>query len=117
MEGFAGSMPWGIDPANPSIDYQDMGDIAHRINFIENKNYIGDILSVGGSGIPITQIGQPQENNWVVGNDGVLENTAKLLIYATFIPFIVLMGTIAFIKGLSPLLGGDVEIAGITHLI
>ncbi|RLG20052.1 hypothetical protein DRN67_00995 [Candidatus Micrarchaeota archaeon] len=102
-------------------ELQDMGDVAHRINSIENRNYVGDILSVAGSaavaGSPVPIPGVPTENNWVVGDDGVLENTAKLLIYATFVPFMVLMTTISFIKGLSPLLGGDIEIAGITHLI
>ena len=99
-------------------------DIAHRINRIENKNWVGDILSVGGTafgagvpGGPAVMLGVPKENNWVVGENGVLENTAKLLIYSTFVPFIALMATISFVKGLSPLLGGDVEIAGITHLI
>ena len=39
------------------------------------------------------------------------------MVPALVIPLISILVTIAFIKGLSPLLGGDVEIAGLTHLI
>jgi len=41
----------------------------------------------------------------------------KLMVPALVIPMIAALVTISFIKGLSPLLGGDVEIAGLTHLI
>lgn len=54
---------------------------------------------------------------YVIGNGGVLEKTGILLVYATFVPFIALMTTIGFVRGLSVLLGGDIEIAGLTHLI
>jgi hypothetical protein len=43
--------------------------------------------------------------------------TGRLMVPALFIPVIVIIVTVSFIKGLSPLLGGDVEIAGLTHLI
>jgi len=104
----------GVIPDYTAAGDGEMGDIMHRINRIENKNWLGDVLAVAGTGAPTED---NLENNWVVGEDGVLENVAKLLIYATFVPFIAIISTIAFIKGLSPLLGGDIEIAGLTHLI
>jgi hypothetical protein len=111
------------DAIVPHTITNDVG-IAGRIDTLENRNFLKDVLAIGKTGgtavAPVFGLRpdkNPTENNWVVGEESVLENTAKLLIYATFVPFIVLMGTISFIKGLSPLLGGDVEIAGITHLI
>ena len=46
-----------------------------------------------------------------------LEKVGEMMVPALFIPIVVFLVTIAQIKGLSPLLGGDVEIAGLTHLI
>ena len=40
-----------------------------------------------------------------------------LMVPALFIPVVIIIVTVSFVKGLSPLLGGDVEIAGLTHLI
>ncbi len=54
---------------------------------------------------------------FLIGNDGILERTGKLLVYSTFLPFIAIFTTIASVKALSLLLGGDVEIAGLTRLI
>ncbi len=48
---------------------------------------------------------------------GIFDRVGRLLVFTTFIPFISLVVTISFIKVLSPLLGGDVEIAGLTRLI
>ncbi|MDD5337008.1 MAG: hypothetical protein PHS02_00830 [Candidatus ainarchaeum sp.] len=42
---------------------------------------------------------------------------AKALFFAAFFSFISIFVTISGIKTLSPILGGDVEIAGLTHLI
>jgi len=109
-------------------DFRDMGDVAERINKLERKNMLGDILSVGAvgalaapgmvvGGAGALAPGAPIINNWVVGDDGIIESTAKLLIYAVFVPFLALMATLSFVKVLSPVLGGDIEIAGITHLI
>jgi len=41
----------------------------------------------------------------------------RLMVPAFFLPVVIIIVTVAFVKGLSPLLGGDVEIAGLTHLI
>lgn len=42
---------------------------------------------------------------------------AKALFFSVFFSFLSVFATIAAIKTLSPMLGGDVEIAGLTHLI
>lgn len=55
--------------------------------------------------------------SWLIGDEGVFEKTAKILIYATFVPFVSLITTISFVKILSQNLGGDIEIAGLTRLI
>lgn len=47
----------------------------------------------------------------------MFEILANLLFFTTIFSFMALMAVIAGIKGLSPLLGGDVEIAGLTHFI
>lgn len=41
----------------------------------------------------------------------------RMIVPGIFIPIVSALVTISFIKTLSPLLGGDVEIAGLTHLI
>ncbi|VVC03424.1 Uncharacterised protein [Candidatus Burarchaeum australiense] len=111
-------VPTATGPAAPVPHAEsNIMTIASRLHAIEDKNYIGDTLSIAATAIAPVQAGIPDQNNWLVGDGGVLEKMAKLLVFVTFVPFIALMGTIAFIKGLSPLLGGDVEIAGITHLI
>ncbi|OIO20905.1 hypothetical protein COV61_00250 [Candidatus Micrarchaeota archaeon CG11_big_fil_rev_8_21_14_0_20_47_5] len=54
---------------------------------------------------------------WYLGEEGVFAGIAKLMLFSVFMPFIAIMTTISAIKTLSPLLGGDVEIAGLTRLI
>jgi hypothetical protein len=53
----------------------------------------------------------------LLGYNGVIDNVAKIMIFSLIAPFIAIMVMLAFIKVLSPLLGGDVEIAGLTKLI
>ncbi len=48
---------------------------------------------------------------------GVLDTTAMLMIPAVALPLLNIFITLAFIKALSPALGGDVEIAGLTRLL
>ena len=49
--------------------------------------------------------------------DGPMGNVASLMIYTLIIPFLGLMVTLAAFKTVSPLLGGDVELAIISRLI
>lgn len=49
--------------------------------------------------------------------NGVYHFTAKILVLTVVIPFISLMTTIAAIKGLGPIFGGDAEIAGLSRFL
>ncbi len=53
----------------------------------------------------------------LLGFNGVIDNLAKILVFSLLCPFISIMVMLASIKVLSPLLGGDTEIAGLTRLI
>lgn len=53
----------------------------------------------------------------LVGPGGVIDATARLVFFSMFFTLLSVFSTVGAIKGLSPLLGGDTEIAGLTHLI
>jgi hypothetical protein len=55
--------------------------------------------------------------NELLGFNGVIDNLAKIMIFSLLTPFISIMVMLAGIKVLSPSLGGDVDIAGLTKLI
>ncbi len=48
---------------------------------------------------------------------GVMDTVSRLTFFSVFFSFFGILGTIAAIRSLSITLGGDVEIAGLTHLI
>lgn len=52
-----------------------------------------------------------------LGRNGPLDNLAKLLVLSLIVPFIALMAALAGVKAFSPMIGGDVEIAGLTRLL
>jgi len=49
--------------------------------------------------------------------NGVLPTVGYLMVPGTFLPLLIILVTISFIKVLSPQLGGDVEIAGLTRIL
>jgi hypothetical protein len=49
--------------------------------------------------------------------NGVLPTVGYLMVPAVFIPLLIILVTIAFIRVLSPSLGGDIEIAGLTRIL
>ncbi len=53
----------------------------------------------------------------LLGYNGPLDNFAKVLVFSLIAPFIAIMVALASVKVFSPLLGGDVEIAGLTRII
>ena len=61
--------------------------------------------------------GAENENDPLLGFGGMLDNVAVLIVYGIVVPFIGLMLMLASIKVFSPLIGGDVEIAGISRLL
>ncbi len=62
-------------------------------------------------------LGEIVTGNFIIGEGGFIEKTSILLVYTTFIPFVALMTTIGFVRGLSSVLGGDIEIAGLTRIL
>jgi hypothetical protein len=52
-----------------------------------------------------------------LGSGGYIDAVSRLTFFSVFFSFVGLMATIASIKSLSALFGGDLEIAGLTHLI
>lgn len=58
-----------------------------------------------------------QFDEWVFGGNGIVMGMGRMVFFSLFFSFLAVMSTIAAIKSLSPLFGGDVEIAGLTHLV
>lgn len=56
-------------------------------------------------------------NDTFLGFNGPLDNLAKILVFSLIAPFVAIMVSLSAVKVLSPLLGGDVEIAGLTRII
>lgn len=53
----------------------------------------------------------------LIGPGGVIDSTARFVFFSMFFAILSVFSTVGAIKSLSPLLGGDVELAGLTHLI
>lgn len=56
-------------------------------------------------------------DEWIFGDNGIINSMARMIFFSLFFSFLSVMSTIAAIKNISPMLGGDVEIAGLTHLV
>ncbi|GEM_PF-4970866 len=50
-------------------------------------------------------------------NDAYFDYTGRLMFFSFFFSFLGLMATVAGIRSLSMIFGGDIELAGLTHLI
>ncbi|MCP4646944.1 MAG: hypothetical protein GY852_04305 [bacterium] len=53
----------------------------------------------------------------LIGPGGVIDATARFVFFSMFFALLSVFSTIGAIRSLSPLLGGDIELAGLTHLI
>ncbi|MEM3362042.1 MAG: hypothetical protein QXV83_01790 [Candidatus Anstonellaceae archaeon] len=53
----------------------------------------------------------------LLGENGIIHNISKVFIFSIIAPFISLMTTLACLKVLSPLFGGDAYLAGLSRLI
>ncbi|MFH1306777.1 MAG: hypothetical protein ABIH83_03960 [Candidatus Micrarchaeota archaeon] len=71
------------------------------------------LLQGYGGGIARSIPGNP----YLFGANGTIDNIAKLFVFSLVSPFISLMVALSSVKIMSPTLGGDVEIAGLTRLI
>ncbi len=76
------------------------------------KTWLSKLTSGFGRAIGVMLV-----NDDLLGANGFIDNLAKLLIFSLVAPFIAIMASLAGVKALSPMLGGDVEIAGLTRLI
>ena len=88
-----------------------------RSTFIDKLKVLGDNAINLLTGKQLTVINNSLNNGWLMGDDGVLDMVSRVVLFTAIIPFIALVATIAAAKVMSPLLGGDVDIAGLTHLI
>lgn len=79
-------------------------------------SWLDDAYTKGGP----TFLGMHSANKFNTSFTSILvgiDVLAKALFFSMFFSFLAIFATIASIKSLSPMLGGDVEIAGLTHLI
>lgn len=53
----------------------------------------------------------------LVGPGGVIDATARFTFFSMFFALLSIFSTIGAIRSLSPIFGGDIELAGLTHLI
>lgn len=53
----------------------------------------------------------------LIGPGGVIDATARFVFFSMFFGLLSVFSTLGAIRSLSPLLGGDIELAGLTHLI
>lgn len=56
-------------------------------------------------------------DEWIFSDNGIINSMARMIFFSLFFSFLAVMSTIAAIKNISPMLGGDTEIAGLTHLV
>ncbi len=77
----------------------------HVVMFFQTDLLYGGVLGLRGRDMGFSLL------------DMMLEDTAHIVFYTYLSSFIAALATIAAIKDLSPLLGGDIEIAGLTHFV
>lgn len=82
----------------------------------EWTGFVGLMMDVLGAPVSGVAWGD-QFDEWVFGNNGIVMGMGRMVFFSLFFSFLSVMSTIAAIKSLSPLFGGDVEIAGLTHLV
>ncbi len=114
-----GPMPAQLDLCNDTPRAGDM-NIAHRFAYKLQDKMISSPTSAVKIAWYLANLGTYNVAwgfDFFLGPDGYLGNLAKLFLFSLVVPFIGVMTTLASIKALSPMLGGDTEIAGLTHLI
>jgi len=82
----------------------------------EWKSFVGLMFEILGAPVSGVAWGE-QFDEWVFGGNGIVMGMGRMVFFSLFFSFLAVMSTIAAIKSLSPLFGGDVEIAGLTHLV
>ena len=82
-------------------------DIAQNWGGYVHTGWFSQVLSFFSNGVPSSGF----------GTGGPLAQMATIMVFALITPFLALMTTLASVKVLSPLLGGDVEISVLSRLI
>ncbi len=90
---------------------------ANKATFTQKLGALGENVIGLLTGKQLTVIKNSLNSNWLMGDNGVLDMVSRVILFTAIIPFIALVTTIAGAKMMSPLLGGDVDIAGLTQLI
>lgn len=101
----------GADICTPTADRVsgfDAGD-----EWIE---FVTLLAQIGGFPISGFMTGE-KFDEWIFGEKGIINSMARMVFFSLFFSFLSVMSTIAAVKNISPMLGGDVEIAGLTHLV
>jgi hypothetical protein len=90
----------------------------------ENQGWegIGDtLLNLGRSSIFAadftTLLSSEEYMDSILGPGGVIDATARFTFFSMFFALLSIFSTIGAIRSLSPIFGGDIELAGLTHLI
>ncbi len=92
------------EPPQEEVEVE-MSDLTSKVSTLSGGSLLGKIKD------------RIFNQKWLIGEYGVLDNTARLLVFTVFMPFIALMVTLAGVKKMSPLFGGDVEIAGLSRFL
>jgi hypothetical protein len=64
-----------------------------------------------------TLISSEEYMDSIVGPGGAIDATARFTFFSMFFALLSIFSTIGAIRSLSPVFGGDIELAGLTHLI
>ena len=108
-------------PATPAKDAADFCKPETNPSFTDQfwtkakavLTFVKDLFSLNILTMVKNQLG----GTWLLGEGGAIDSVAQLAIYTTLIPFIAIMMTLAAVKVMSPLFGGDVDIPGLSRLI
>jgi hypothetical protein len=101
----------GADICTPTADRVSGFDVGS-----EWLDFVTLLAQIGGFTISGFMTGD-KFDEWIFADNGIINSMARMIFFSLFFSFLSVMSTIAAIKNISPMLGGDVEIAGLTHLV
>ena len=114
---------------DPNFAYKSAGDLQNKVKGLNycTASTAGDISTLQTIADTVKQlvyaidftgiVSNEDYINSLVGPGGVIDGTARLVFFSMFFTLLSVFSTVGAVRALSPLLGGDTEIAGLTHLI
>ena len=106
--------PWNPNPDGSAVSSLLVKDgavyVSGNFNSFQGGKWYSQFL---GFVLNFTDPTQPS----MFGQNGPIATLALLMVFTIFIPFIALMTSLSAFKVLSPIMGGDVEIALLSRLI